>query len=182
MDQWYRPWQIIERQMIFFKNSNCRRWYIQYSSRGDDIYVCRPIIILSGWLSSSMVDYHPQWLSIIYRGWLSSPVVEHRVNSHHLPTWINIVLLCRKSAVDEHLSRQMIIICFNWISSTVVEYQLLLMNIILHSRQLSATLHYLLLQFNIIHTGNKSTIANDNQPQRMIKGRQRLFIVFHRWI
>jgi hypothetical protein len=45
------------------------RWYI-YSSKADDNHLCRPIIIPSGWLSSAVVDYDPQWLNIISSGWL----------------------------------------------------------------------------------------------------------------
>jgi hypothetical protein len=35
--------------------------------------------------------------------------------------------------------------------------------------KLRVTVYYLLLQFNIIHTGRQSTTGNKNQPQRMIK-------------
>jgi hypothetical protein len=62
---------------------------------------------LGAWLSSSSFDYRPQWLIIISNSWLFS-----RVNSHHLPSWMNIVLLGTKSAAaNEYRSHQMIIIC-----------------------------------------------------------------------
>jgi hypothetical protein len=63
-------------------------------------------------------DYHLQWLIIIPR--VCSPVpVQSTIMEKNRPSWMNIVLLGRKS-VD----------VYRWISSVVDEYHLLLMNII----------------------------------------------------
>jgi hypothetical protein len=52
----------------FFERFICGRWYIHLEQT---IYhLCRPIIILSGWLSTPVVDYDLQWLNMISSGWL----------------------------------------------------------------------------------------------------------------
>jgi hypothetical protein len=81
------------------------------SSAADDIHLeqtiyhlCRPIIIPSGWLSSPVVDYDPQWLIMIPSGWISSPVVD--CNFKNQPSL-------------------MIFVSLEWISFSSDEYRLL---------------------------------------------------------
>jgi hypothetical protein len=123
----------------FFERSICGRWYIHLEHT---IYhLCRLIIIPSGWSSSSVVDYDPQWLNIICSGWFKFQ--ETTIIDDICLSWMNIVsigwissalveycprqmsticLIWVLSALDEYHPRQMSIICFSWISSAEDEY------------------------------------------------------------
>jgi hypothetical protein len=123
----------------FFERFICGRWYIHLEQA---IYhLCRPIIISSGWLSSPVVDYDPQWLIMIPSGWITSPVVD--CNFKNQPSlydfrlsWMNIVSIgWISSALD---ARQLSIICFIWILSALDEYHPRQMSIICFSWILSA--------------------------------------------
>jgi hypothetical protein len=96
VDDYHLLWMIIDYRSI---------WMIDIvRDRQLPQIICLPTV---DDISSMLTDHHPQRLIKILIGWLSS-----RVNSHHLPFWINIVLFDRKSAaVDEYRSRQMKIVC-----------------------------------------------------------------------
>jgi hypothetical protein len=112
-------------KMNFLERFICGRWYIYLEQT---IYhLCRPIIIPSGWLSSPVVDYDPQWLDIISSGWLLFQ--ESTIIDDIRLSWMNIVCIGWISSIlDEYCPRQLNIICFSWILSALDEY---------HPRQIS---------------------------------------------
>jgi hypothetical protein len=78
------------------------RWYFHLQQT---IYhLCQPIIIPSGWLSPTVVEYHLQWLIVI-----------SRINHHR---WYS-------SFLNEYRFHRMKIVCSRWISSPSDEYHLL---------------------------------------------------------
>jgi hypothetical protein len=96
----------------FIKRFICGRWYIHLEQT---IYhLCRPITIPSGWLSSPVVNNHPQWLIMI---------TISRTNHHR----------CYSSPLNEYRFHRMNIVCSRWISSPSDEYHLLKLNIVCSS-------------------------------------------------
>jgi hypothetical protein len=80
---------------------------------------------MSAYLSYWVVDYHPQWLSIIPSSW--SLINYHPVWSNIIYdirlSWMNIVLLGQKWADEgEYRTHQKNIMCCSWKSSVVNEY------------------------------------------------------------
>jgi hypothetical protein len=99
----------------FFERFICGRWNIHLEQTIHHLF--QPIIIPSGWLWSPVVDYHPQWLSVIKNN-QESTIIDDICLS-----WLNIVSIgWISSALDEYYFRQMSIICFSWILSALDEF------------------------------------------------------------
>jgi hypothetical protein len=148
--------------MNFFQNSTAADDYFHLQQTM--FRLCRPFIILSGWLTTSVVDYHSKWL--IY-GWYWTAIINNEV----LRTIIYYV-----GWMDDINQLQMI---FNYKTDDIHQQQLIFNRFRRYSskRQDDGCLHGMIIN----HCRWYSTTWDDNQPKRVNNQLLRMMIGRHRW-